>query len=84
MDRFGAGGVLGCLLSGSFAVHGIHLGGSSELFSQYGIPNILHPHLSWITITTGPVTVLLITLVAALYPALRIRKMRPVEALRLA
>jgi putative ABC transport system permease protein len=79
----GAGVVLGCLLTGYFAVHGIHLGGSSELFSQYGIPNILHPRLSWITVTAGPVTVFLITLVAALYPALRIKRLRPVEALRL-
>jgi putative ABC transport system permease protein len=78
-----AGVVLGCLLTGYFAVHGIHLGGSSKLFTQYGIPNILHPRLSLLTVTAGPVTVLLITLVAALYPALRIRKLRPVEALRL-
>jgi putative ABC transport system permease protein len=79
----GAGVVLGCLLTGYFAGHGIHLGANSELFSQYGIPDTLYPRLSAITVTAGPVTVFLITLAAALYPALRIRKLRPVEALRL-
>jgi ABC-type lipoprotein release transport system permease subunit len=78
----GVGMVLGCLLTGYFATRGIHLGGASELFRQYGIPDTLYPRLSPITILAGPVTVFLITFVAALYPALKIRGLRPVEALR--
>ena len=78
----GAGILIGCLLTGYYAAHGIHLGGASELFSQYGIPNTLHPRLTPITIAAGPLTVLFITLAAALYPALKIRSLKPVEALR--
>jgi ABC-type lipoprotein release transport system permease subunit len=78
----GAGTVLGCILTGYFASRGIHLGGASELFSQYGIPDTLYPRLTPITILAGPITVFLITIVAALYPALKIRGLKPVEALR--
>jgi ABC-type antimicrobial peptide transport system permease subunit len=78
----GAGTVLGCILTGYFATRGIHLGGASELFSQYGIPDTLYPRLTPITILAGPFTVFVITIVAALYPALKIRGLKPVEALR--
>jgi ABC-type lipoprotein release transport system permease subunit len=78
----GVGMVLGCLLTGYFATRGIRLGGASELFSQYGIPDTLYPRLSPISIAAGPLTVFVITLAAALYPALKIRGLTPVEALR--
>ena len=78
----GIGILVGCLLTAYFAAHGIHLGGASELFSQYGIPNTLYPRLSFLTVTAGPLTVFGITLAAALYPALKIRGLKPVDALR--
>jgi ABC-type lipoprotein release transport system permease subunit len=75
-------GVLaGVLLTGYFQVHGIDISGSSELLRQYGIPSRIYPRLSLLSITIGPAAVLTITLFAALYPALRIRRLRPVEAL---
>ena len=76
-----AGVVIGCLVTWYFMAHGINLGSSSEILRQFGIPSIFYPHLTPLTATAGPGAVFVITLLAALYPALRIRKLRPVEAI---
>jgi ABC-type lipoprotein release transport system permease subunit len=77
----GAGVVLGCLLTWYFQVHGIEIAGSSEILRQYGIPSRLYPRLSLLSASTGPAAVFVITSVSALYPALKIRRLTPVEAL---
>jgi ABC-type lipoprotein release transport system permease subunit len=76
-----AGMVLGCLVTAYFMHHGINLG-ANEISRQFGIPDTLYPQLTVISISAGPLAVLLITLVAALYPALKIRRLKPVEAMR--
>jgi putative ABC transport system permease protein len=76
-----AGIMAGVMLTGYFQVHGIDISGSSELLRQYGIPSRIYPQLSLLSITVGPAAVLLITMIAALYPAMRIRRLRPVEAM---
>ena len=76
-----AGVLAGILLTGYFQVHGIDISGSAELLRQYGIPSRIYPRLSLLSVAVGPAAVLLITLTAALYPALRIRRLRPVEAM---
>jgi ABC-type antimicrobial peptide transport system permease subunit len=42
----------------------------------------MYPRLSMVSALVGPVLVLLITGLAALYPAFRIRRLRPVEAMQ--
>jgi putative ABC transport system permease protein len=76
------GTLFGCLLTWYFQVHGIDLGGASELMSQYGISGRMYPQLSLITAVSGPGAVLIITLLTALYPAFKVRRLRPTEAMR--
>lgn len=76
-----AGVVLGCLVTGYFQINGIDFGEASELFRQYGIPSRMYPRLSLISAAAGPLLVLVITFQVALYPALKVRKLKPVEAL---
>jgi ABC-type lipoprotein release transport system permease subunit len=76
-----AGIVLGSLLTLFFESYGIEFEGTSELMSQFGISGRMYPKLSIFSATIGPALVLFITFWAALYPALKIRKLRPVEAL---
>ena len=73
--------ILGCIITWYFQVHGIDISGTSELLSQYGISGRIHPKLSMPSAIIGPAVVLLITFLAALYPALKIRRLRPVEAM---
>ncbi len=74
--------IAGCLLTWYFQVHGLDLGGASELMSQYGISGRMYPQLSLITALSGPGAVLLITFLTALYPAFKVRRLRPMEAMR--
>ncbi len=55
--------------------------GGGEIMRQYGISGKLYPRLTPVSVTVGPVAVLAVTFPAALYPALKIRRLKPVEAL---
>jgi putative ABC transport system permease protein len=82
MIGIGIGTICGCLLTWYFQVHGLDLGGASELMNQYGISGSIYPRLSLITALSGPGAVLIITLLTALYPAFKVRRLKPVEAMR--
>lgn len=73
--------VLGCLVTWYFQIHGIDFGEASELFRQFGIPSRMYPRLSPVSAAAGPLLVLIITFFVALYPALKVRRLKPVEAL---
>jgi ABC-type lipoprotein release transport system permease subunit len=72
---------LGCLITWYFQIHGLEISGTSELLSQFGISGRLYPKLSLLSAAIGPAMVLVITFLAALYPALKVRGLRPVEAM---
>jgi putative ABC transport system permease protein len=76
--------IAGSLVTWYFQVHGILFSGTSEMMRQYGLPERMYPQLSALSIAIGAGLVLAITLLAALYPALKVRSMRPVEAMRAA
>ncbi len=76
-----AGIILGIIITLYFQAHGIEFEGSSEMMSEFGISGKMYPRLSLLSVSIGPAFVLIITFLAALYPALRIRRLRPVEAL---
>jgi len=73
--------IAGCLVTWYFQVHGIVISGTSEVVRQFGIPERMFPQLSFLSVTIGPTLVLFITFLTALYPALKVRRLRPVEAL---
>ncbi len=76
-----SGILLGCVITLFFQSHGIEITGASDILSQYGISGRIYPKLSLLSAVTGPATVLLITIIAAMYPAMKVRKLRPVEAM---
>lgn len=76
----GAGVLLGCALTLYLQQVGIPVG-SSALMRQYGIPGVMRPQLSLLSACLGPGAVLVVTFLAALYPALKVRRVRPVEAI---
>ncbi|MGB3211010.1 MAG: ABC transporter permease [Desulforhopalus sp.] len=65
-----------------FSGHGIGMGESSDLMAQYGIADRLYPRLSLLSVTVGPAIICIVTFFTALVPALKIPRMRPVEAMR--
>ena len=77
-----ASGLLGgILLTGHFQSHGIDLTGQSDLLAQYGMSGLIFPRLSFASVTAGPLTVLVITFLAAFFPALKVSRLKPVTAL---
>jgi ABC-type lipoprotein release transport system permease subunit len=76
-----AGILLGIVVTYYFQVHGIDFSGGSELLSQFGITGRMYPKLSLLSVSIGPFMVLFFTFFAALYPALKIRSLRPVDAM---
>lgn len=73
--------IFGSLFTWYFQVHGIVISGASEFLSQYGLPERMYPKLSILSISVGAGIVLVITLLTALYPAFKVRRLRPVEAM---
>jgi ABC-type lipoprotein release transport system permease subunit len=71
----------GCLVTLYFQAQGIYLGGAHELLEQFGISGRIHPRLSLLSVSLGPGLVFGITFVSALYPALKVRKLSPVQAM---
>jgi ABC-type antimicrobial peptide transport system permease subunit len=76
-----AGIITGSLITWYFQVHGIHISGTTELMRQFGLPDRIFPRLSVLSVSIGAGIVLVITVLTALYPALKVRRLRPVEAM---
>jgi ABC-type lipoprotein release transport system permease subunit len=77
-----AGLILGVGVSLLGAHHGIAFSSSEELLARWNLPARIYPRLNLISLTVGPLAVLVVTSIAALFPAFRLRRLRPVEALR--
>jgi len=77
----GIGIGIGFGIAAWLSVHGFTYPGLEEFMGQYGLPALIYPKLSAKAILIGPVVILGFILVAALYPAFRIRKLQPVEAI---
>jgi len=73
--------VSGSLVTWYFQVHGILISGASEVLSQFGLPDRLYPQLSVLSISIGAGIVLVITILTAIYPVIKVRRLRPVEAM---
>ena len=75
------GSVFGVLLTSYFQAYGIDLSGQSDLLSQYGISGLIYPRLSFLSVSAGPLAVMLITFMAAFFPAIRLGRLKPVSAI---
>ena len=72
---------LGCAVTLLFEARGIDLSGASEILSQYGISGRIHPRLSLLTALAGPILVFAVTFAVSLYPAFKIKRLKPVAAM---
>ena len=72
----------GCILTLWLGHTGIPMGEAEGMMRQYGIPGLIRPKLTLATAFAGPAAVFLITIVTALYPAVKVHGIKPVEAMR--
>lgn len=76
------GALLGTLLTAYFSVYGFAYPGMQEMAEKFNLPAEFFPQLSPLTLLAGPMVVFLFTMLSALYPALRLHWLHPVEAMR--
>ena len=79
---FVLGSLLGGLITAYLTVNGFSYPGMEEMALKFNLPARFYPEVSLVSLVSGPFIVLLFTIVAALYPALRLHRLHPVEAMR--
>ena len=75
------GMLLGLAVSLYFLRYGFTFPGLKEIHAQFGLPGVIYPKITLASMALGPLVILAATLLAALYPATRLRKLDPVEAM---
>ena len=78
----GLGAIVGGLFTSWFMVNGLVFPGMEEMGARFNLPARVYPSVNVLTLLIGPSVVFLFTLLAAVYPALRLRKMPIVAAMR--
>lgn len=76
------GVLLGSVLTWWLSVIGFAYPGMDELAAKFNLPARFFPQISLLSLMIGPTVVFVFTIIAALYPALRLRRLHPVEAMR--
>ncbi|MDJ0761023.1 MAG: FtsX-like permease family protein [Woeseiaceae bacterium] len=78
------GALLGGILTAYFGVTGFVVPGMEEMAVRFNLPARLYPGISVVTLFAGPFVVFLVSILATLYPAFRLNRLQPVEAMRAA
>jgi ABC-type lipoprotein release transport system permease subunit len=78
------GVLLGSLVSAYFAHTGFSYPGMDEMAAKFNMSPLMYPSLKPFALLLGPAVVFVFCLLATLYPALKLYKLRPVEAMRAA
>jgi ABC-type lipoprotein release transport system permease subunit len=76
------GAIGGAILTAYFSVNGLSIPGMEEMAANFNLPPRIYFTATPFTMAVGPLVVFLFTLLAAAYPALRLYKLHPVEAMR--
>ena len=76
------GVLLGSMLAAYYAQVGFAYPGMDEMAAKFNMPAVMYPALDPFSLLLGPSVVFVFCLFAAIYPALKLYGLRPVEAMR--
>jgi ABC-type lipoprotein release transport system permease subunit len=76
------GAMAGALFTTWFTVNGFSYPGMEEMVANFNLPGRVYPRATLLTMFAGPLVVFVFTLAAAAYPALRLQRLHPIEAMR--
>lgn len=75
------GVMLGAGVAAYFAEAGFAYPGMDQMAAKFNMPAVMYPSLGPLALLLGPVVVFMFCLLAAIYPALKLYALRPVEAM---
>lgn len=78
----GIGLFLGWLLVTYFNQSGVTYPGMEDMGEKFNLPGAIYPGITLFSMTLGPAVVFVFCLLASVYPALRLYRLRPVDAMR--
>jgi len=73
---------LGALITAYLSVVGFSYPGMAEMSIKFNLPARMYPAISALSLSLGPLIVACGSLLAAIYPALRLNRLLPIEAMR--
>ena len=76
------GSALGFMLTWYLSVVGFSYPGMEEMTERFNLPDRMYPSLSVLSIMLGPGIIFICSLLASIYPALRLFFLQPVSAMR--
>ena len=78
------GALLGGLITLWFGWKGFSYPGMDQMAANFNLPDRFYPQATMLTLVLGPAVVFLGSVLSAIYPALRLYWLHPVEAMRAA
>ena len=78
------GVVGGAIFTSWFTTNGLAFPGMDEMAARFNLPARMYPDINLLTLLAGPAIVFVFTMLAAIYPAVRLRWQNPVDAMRVA
>ena len=76
------GAVLGIVMTWYLSIVGFTYPGMEEMAVRFNLPDRMYPSLSFLSIMLGPGIVFLFSLLASIYPAVRLFFLQPIAAMR--
>jgi ABC-type lipoprotein release transport system permease subunit len=74
----------GALVTAWFTTNGLAFPGMDEMAAKFNLPARMYPQINALTLLAGPITVFIFTMLASIYPAVRLHWQNPVDAMRVA
>ena len=78
------GALFGGLLVLYLSITGFTYPGMDEMSAQFNLPASIHPRVTLVSLFAGPLMVFVFAVLASIWPALRLRRLEPVVAMRAA
>jgi len=78
------GAAAGALVTSWFTSNGLAFPGMDEMGAKFNLPTRMFPQINALTLLAGPAIVFVFTMLASIYPAVRLHWQNPVDAMRVA
>jgi ABC-type lipoprotein release transport system permease subunit len=76
--------LVGAIFTSYFVFNGFSYPGMEDMAMKFNLPDRIYPVLNEVSLTLGPLVIFIATMIAALWPAIRIHLLNPVEAMQTA